>query len=153
MTDIYFSAHRRQLLEQELNELTTVKRAEIASEIELAKSHGDLSENAEYHSARENQAKLEDRIREIEYLLKNGKIIEKTTSDVVSVGSRVRVKNLTKDVESEYSIVGGEEQDVMTGKISNLSPIAQALLGSKIGDIVSFQSPNGENQLEIITIQ
>ncbi len=153
MTDIYFSADRRQLLEQELNELTTVKRAEIASEIELAKSHGDLSENAEYHSARENQAKLEDRIREIEYLLKNGKIIEKTTSDVVSVGSRVRVKNLTKDVESEYSIVGGEEQDVMTGKISNLSPIAQALLGSKIGDIVSFQSPNGENQLEIITIQ
>ena len=151
MDDIYFSKERKAELEAELHKLTTIERAAIAGEIETAKAHGDLSENAEYHAARERQAKIEDRIRELEYILNHGKISE-GGSDSVTVGSTVEVKNLTTNQDATYRIVGLEEQDIMQGKISNTSPIAKALMGKSVGDQSEFETPKGLVQLKIISI-
>ena len=152
MTDIFFSLARKIALEEELLKLQSIERTSVAEGIENAKSHGDLSENAEYHAARERQAKLEDRIQEIEYMLKNGKLIDSSDTSVVKVGHQVVVKNLTKDSEATYTIVGQEEQDIMKGLISNASPIAQALLGAKVGDEVSYNTPQGTCTLRIMLI-
>ena len=143
MDEIFFSADRKQELETELKRLQSDERSKVAKEIEVAKSHGDLSENAEYHAARERQAKVEDRIREIEYILKTGKVTQSSDTSQVSVGHTVVVNNKTTDKNQTYTIVGLEEQDITAGKISNQSPIAKALLGKSVGDTASFESPRG----------
>ena len=153
MDEIFFSADRKQELETELERLQNDERSKVAKEIEVAKSHGDLSENAEYHAARERQAKVEDRIREIEYILKTGKITQSSDTSQVAVGHTVVVNNKTTDKKQTYTIVGLEEQDIMAGKISNQSPIAMALLGKSVGDTASFESPRGSMELEIISIK
>lgn len=151
MNDIYFSVERKKELQAELDHLTSVTRGEIASEIETAKSHGDLSENAEYHAARERQGKIEGRIRELEYMLNHGQIAQGGT-DIASVGSVVEVFNKKSKTKQTYTIVGLEEQDIMNGKISNTSPIATAILGKKIGETALFNTPKGVTELEIISI-
>jgi transcription elongation factor GreA len=152
MEEIYFSADKKQELEAELHQLTNHIRSEVAKEIEVAKSHGDLSENAEYSAARARQAKVENRIRELEHSLKHGQVISNDTNDVVKIGHQVLVLNLNNNNESQYSIVGSEEQNILEGKISHTSPIAQALIGNCVGDVVETNTPSGILRLEIKSI-
>lgn len=127
-------------LEGELTELIA-KRSDIAEKIANARDYGDLSENAEYDAAREEQAMLESRITEVEEILQNADIIKATKSSTVKVGSTVQLKNGSKVT---YRIVGPVEADPMEGKISNESPIGQALMGKKAGDKVTITTPKGE---------
>lgn len=149
----YLTEEKLKSLEVELEHLKTVKRKEILEALEFAKSLGDLSENAEYHQAREEQGKLEERISSIEDLLQNSTVVKKRHSGIVEVGSTVVVqKEGTKDKKT-FSIVGSEEADVLSGKISNNSPLGQALLGKKKGDKAPFKTPKGEIVYMIISIE
>lgn len=149
----YITQEKKELLEAELHDLKTVKRKEVLEALDFAKSLGDLSENAEYHQAREDQGKLEERIAKIENILKNAEIVVRHHSDVVEIGTIVTVrKEGTKDLKT-FQIVGSEEADMASGKISMRSPIGVALFGHKKGDKVSFQSPIGEVEYKIIEIE
>ena len=130
-------------LRNELDELINVKRPANLKAIKEARALGDLSENADYDAAKNDQAELEGRIKRIEKMLENYEIIEKTTSDKVGLGSTVEIKYVDDDEVDEYKIVGSQEADPFMSKISNESPIAKALLNKKIGDIVEVDSPNG----------
>lgn len=149
--EVYLTSEGFLKLEEELEDLKKVKRPEIISAIKEARALGDLSENAEYHSARENQGKLEARIKEIEYTLEHAVIIENSNDGKVRVGSVVTVK-YDDDEEEEYSIVGTNESDPFANKISNESPIAIAIMGKKEGDMVSVESPNGSFDIEIVKV-
>ena len=139
-------------LETELNNLKTIDRPRIIEAIKEARAQGDLSENADYDAARDEQAKIEARITELEYKLENAKIIEKTSGDVVSVGTTVTVKYVDDDDEEEYSIVGSMEADPFENKISNESPIGKAIMNRRVGDIISVESPNGSYDIKIVKI-
>ena len=139
-------------LETELNELKNVKRPEIIEAIKDARAQGDLSENAEYSAARERQGRLEARIKEIEYTLEHATIIENNNDGSVKVGSVVTIKYDDDDDEEEYTIVGTNEADPFSNKISNESPIALAVMGKKVGDKVAVESPNGSFDIEIINV-
>ena len=139
----YLSKEKLEELKNELNQLKTVKRGEIAERLKAAKDFGDLSENSEYSEAREEQARVEGRIFELEEMLKQASIIEKSGSvSEVHVGSTVTVKKDGKTLS--YNIVGSNETIPEEGKISNESPLGKALLGRKGGENVSFQTPGGE---------
>ena len=144
-----------QELKDELDNLINVKRPENIKAIKDARSLGDLSENADYDAARNEQAELEGRIKQLEKLLENVEIIDSLKQDkgVVSVGNTVSIKYMddSDDVE-EYQIVGSQEADPFASKISNESPIAQALMNHKVGDVVDVESPNGVYQVEITAI-
>lgn len=150
--EIYLTSEGFLKLEEELNEAKTVKRPEIINAIKEARALGDLSENAEYSSAREMQGKLEARIKEIEYTLEHATIIENNNDGKVRVGSVVTIKYDDDDDEEEYTIVGTNEADPFQNKISNESPIAVAVMGKKQGDKVSVESPNGSFDIEIIKV-
>ncbi|HEY8363345.1 MAG TPA: transcription elongation factor GreA [Tissierellaceae bacterium] len=152
--DVFLTEDGLKRLENELEELKTVKRKEIAEKIKQALSFGDISENSEYDEAKNEQAQLEDRINKLESMLRNAKIIDKEeiTTDKVSIGSRVLVKDLEFDEEMEYTIVGSAEADPYNGKISNESPVGKALLGRKSGDIVDVIVPDGVIKYQIISI-
>ncbi len=139
----YMSAEGIEKLKEELNELKTVKRRELAKRIEEAKAMGDLSENAEYHEAKDALGFVEGRILEIEDIMKNVAVIEneKGEAGVVRVGSTVVTE--VKDKEKTFIIVGSNEADPLSGKISNESPIGEALIGSKVGDAVRVETPGG----------
>lgn len=130
-------------LETELNNLKSEDRPRIIEAIKEARAQGDLSENADYDAAREEQAKIEARIQELEYMLEHAKIIEKVSGDVVAVGTTVTVKYVEDDEEEEYSIVGSMEADPFENKISNESPIGKAIMDKRVGDIVPVETPNG----------
>lgn len=149
--EIYLTSEGFLKLEEELDELKKVKRPEIITAIKEARALGDLSENAEYSSARDNQAKIEARIKEIEYTLEHATIIENTNDGKVRVGSNITIK-YDEDDEEEYTIVGTNEADPFENKISNESPIAVAVLGKKQGDIVTVESPNGSFDVEIVKV-
>ncbi len=140
-------------LRSELDELINVKRPANLKAIKEARALGDLSENADYDAAKNDQAELEGRIKRIEKMLENYEIIEKTTSDKVGLGSTVEIKYVDDDEVDEYKIVGSQEADPFMSKISNESPIAKALLNKKIGDIVEVDSPNGVYKIEITSIK
>ena len=140
-------------LKKELEDLTTNVRPEVINAIKDARALGDLSENAEYHAARDKQAVVEARIRELEYLIENSIIIKEGKSSEVSVGSNVEIKYVDDDEIEEYKIVGSTEADPFENKISNESPIAKVILGKKVGDVVSVESPNGSYDVEIISIK
>lgn len=140
-------------LKKELDELKLVKRPEVINALKDARAQGDLSENAEYDAARTEQAIVESRIKELEVMLDNAKVITKTKSDVVSLGSKVTLKYIEEDEEEEYTIVGSKEADPFENKISNESPIAKAILGLKAGETVSVDSPNGKYDVKIISIK
>ena len=138
---------------KKLDYLTKVKRAEIVERIAEARSHGDLSENAEYDAARNEQAANEGEIAEPEYKVKNAVIIEKTEDNsIVHIGSKVTVKDLEFNEEEIYTIKGTTEVDPMNNVISNESPVGAALLGHKKGDTVTIKAPNGEYQLKSLKI-
>ncbi len=150
----YITKEKHKSLTEELEILVKEKRKEVAEKLEYAKSLGDLSENAEYHEARDTQAAVEDRIKKIENILKNAIIIsEKHTTDVVSVGSKIKVVKEGSRDEKEYTIVGAEESDISSGKISVRSPLGEAVVGKKKGDKFTFNAPSGPVAYKIIDIK
>lgn len=142
-------------LEEELEYLKTVKRKEITEKIKVALGYGDLSENSEYDEAKNEQAFVEGRIIQLENMLKNASVIDESeiSTDIVSVGSIVKVKDYEFDEEVEYSIVGSAEADPMEFKISNESPVGSALMGKKVGEIIEVTVPGGISKFEILGIR
>jgi transcription elongation factor GreA len=145
----------KEKLAQELEYLKSVKRKEVVERIKIARSFGDLSENSEYDSAKEEQAFVEGRITTLENMIRNAKIISESelASDTVSLGSSVTFIELPDGEEETYSIVGSAEADPFEGKISNDSPIAKSLIGKKVGDQVTVQTPGGEMAVRIVSIK
>ncbi len=144
-----------QKLEQELQDLKVVKRREIAQKIKEAREQGDLSENAEYDAAKDEQRDIEARIEEIEAILKNAEVVveDEVDLDKISVGCKVRILDTEYDEELEYKIVGSTEANSLKGKISNESPLGRALLGASVGDIVKVEAPVGELSYKVLEIQ
>ncbi|MBQ7717808.1 MAG: transcription elongation factor GreA [Clostridia bacterium] len=152
---VILTAEGLKKLEDELEYLKTTKRREISEKIKLALSFGDLSENSEYDEAKNDQAQMEHRIMQLENMLKNVQVIDESSIDttVVSIGSKVKVLDIEFDDEVEYSIVGSTETNPMENKISDESPVGQALLGAKVGDTVIAHVPSGaELQFKILEI-
>lgn len=145
----------KQKLEQELETLKTVKRAEVVERIKIARSFGDLSENSEYDAAKDEQAFVEGRITTLENMIRNAEIIteSKEASDTVALGKTVTFLELPAGDEETYSIVGSAEADPFEGKISNDSPIARSLLGKKVGEEVTVSTPGGDMQVRIIAVK
>lgn len=141
-------------LKNELDNLISVKRKEVSEKIKVALSFGDLSENSEYDEAKNEQAKVEARIAEIEAILKNAKIIEDEIidSDSIHVGSKVKVFEVAYDEENVYHIVGSTEADPKQNRISDESPIGKAILGHKAGDTVDAETPAGVVKIKILEI-
>ena len=142
-------------LREELHRLKTVDRPRITAAIAEARAHGDLKENAEYHAAREQQSFAEGRIRDIEGKLSNAEIIDVTKVDAggkVIFGATVALMNLQNEDEVTYKIVGEDEADIKTGKVSVGSPIARALIGKQAGDEVTVNAPGGDIEYEILDV-
>ena len=141
-------------IEEELNHLKQVKRPQIIKALKDARALGDLSENADYDSAREEQAQIEGRILELEKVLEQAEIIEKSRTDRVVLGTNVKIKYIDEDDDDieEYMIVGSKEADPSNNKISNESPLAQAIMNAKAGEVRSVTSPNGKYDVEILEI-
>jgi transcription elongation factor GreA len=151
-TPTYISKEKRDAFSKELEELKTVKRREIAEQLEFAKSLGDLSENAEYHEARDAQAALEERISKIEGLLKSAQIISEKHGSVIDVGSTVTIKD-RKGKEEVWHIVGSEEVSVLEKKISNESPLGRLLVGKEKGESFVLTTPRGTIEYEIVAVR
>ncbi|MDX8364119.1 transcription elongation factor GreA [Cytobacillus sp. Hm23] len=149
------TAAGKEKLEQELETLKSVRRKEVVERIKIARSFGDLSENSEYDSAKEEQAFVEGRITTIENMIRNAKIIEEdsSNSNMVSIGKSVTFVELPDGEEETYTIVGSAEADPFEGKISNDSPIAKSLIGKQIGEEVQVQTPGGEMLVKIVSVQ
>lgn len=150
----FLTPEGKQKLEEKLKELKGVKRAETAQKIAIAREFGDLSENAEYEAAKDEQGALEAEILEIEAKLRNCEIIDPKTISTkkVSVGSIVKLYDETYGEEIEYKIIGSTESDPLRGLISNESPVGKALLGKKKGDIVEVLTPGGKSNYKIVSI-
>lgn len=143
-------------LEDELQDLKVNKRREVAAKIKEAREQGDLSENAEYDAAKDEQRDIELRIEEIDKILKNAEVVveEDVDVNVINVGSKVKLLDVEYNEEMEYKIVGSTEVDCLNGKISNESPVGVALIGAKVGDIVEVEVPSGDMvQYKILEIQ
>jgi len=149
----YLTAEKRRELELELEHLQNVKRLEILGVLEFAKSLGDLSENAEYHQAREEQRKLEERIYTIQNVLKLATTVFPNKTDCVDIGSSVTVCKEGDKKDKIYQIVGSEESDMKQGKVSHRSPIGAALIGCRKGESVTFKTPAGSVTYKIILIK
>ena len=149
---VYLTQQGLDDLKKELDDLINVRRPANVQAIKEARSLGDLSENAEYDAARNEQAQIEARIVQLEKMLENVSIIDDAPTDTVSIGNTVSIKYVDDNEEDTYKIVGSQEADPFAFKISNESPIARALLNHKIGDIVDVESPNGVYQVEITSI-
>lgn len=145
---------RKISLEAELKHLESVERREIIEALEFAKGLGDLSENAEYHEARDNQAKLEDRVREIKRILKDAEVVSsKQKGDIVGIGSKVTIQKKDSKEKKSYTIVGEGESDITLLKISYQSPLGGALFEKKKGDKVVFDGPTGEMEVLILDVE
>ncbi|PGS50017.1 transcription elongation factor GreA [Bacillus sp. AFS041924] len=145
----------KQKLEQELENLKTVKRAEVVERIKIARSFGDLSENSEYDAAKDEQAFVEGRITTLENMIRNAEIITESNeaSDTVTLGKSVTFLELPAGDEETYTIVGSAEADPFEGKISNDSPIAKSLLGKTVGEEVTVSTPGGDMQVRILAVK
>lgn len=151
---VYLTQEGLDELKKELDVLINVKRPENIQSIKEARSLGDLSENADYDAAKNEQAQLEGRIKTIEKMLENAVIIKEVSKDIVGLGSTVAIKYIDDPDEfDEYKIVGSHEADPFESKISNESPIAKALMNHKVGDVVVVDSPNGTYEIEITEIK
>ena len=150
----YYTAEGLKKLREELNHLKDVERPRASQAIGEARDKGDLSENAEYDAAKEAQGMLEMKISKMEETLANARIIDESQLDVskVLVLSKVRIKNLTNNMEMNYTLVAESEADLKSGKISVSSPIGRGLLGKEVGDIAEVSVPNGKIQFEILSI-
>ncbi len=149
----YLTGEKKEALTLELADLKGKKRQEILDALASAKSLGDLSENAEYHQAREEQGKLEEKIAHIEQVLQNAVLVEHRGGSTVNIGSKVIVKKKGENDERNYEIVGNEEADMKEGKISHSSPLGLALMDHKVGDMISVTSPKGEVLYEIVQVK
>jgi transcription elongation factor GreA len=148
----YLTQEGEKKLRAELAELTGPRREELALRLRSAIQMGDLSENADYHKAKEDQAFLEGRIQEIEAVLRTAVVVQKTHSDVVTVGSHVTVQEENFDPEV-YDLVGAKEADPRNGKISNESPIGKALMDHRVGDVIEAETPGGKIKFKILKIE
>ena len=149
---VYLTQQGLDDLKKELDELINVRRPENIQAIKEARSLGDLSENAEYDAARNEQAIVEGKIAELEAMIENAVIIKEVKTDKVALGTTVKLKYLEDGEVDEYAIVGSKEADPFANKISNESPIAKAIMGLSKGTIVSVDSPNGKYEVEIVDI-
>ena len=150
--EILLTAQGYAELEEELNDLRTNKRAENVQAIKEARSHGDLSENSEYDAARDEQARIEARIKELEYKLENATIIDNKDKTKVNVGSEVTILYVEDDEEEVYNIVGSLEADPFENKISNESPIGNAIMGKKVGDVITVEANGSSYDIKILKI-
>jgi len=152
--EVFLTREGLEKLENELEESKIVKRKEVAERIRQALDFGDISENSEYDQAKNEQAKLEERIAKIESILRNAKLIEdeEISTEIVGIGSKVTVLDVEYNEEMEYTIVGSAETNPSEGKISNESPVGKALLGSKAGQVVDVNVPDGILKYKIQTI-
>lgn len=150
--EIYLTSEGLDEIKKELDHLKLVKRPEVINSLKDARALGDLSENAEYDAARNEQAIVEGRIVELEAMLENAVVIEKVDTDCVSIGTKVEIEYIEDNDTEEYSIVGSKEADPFQNKISNESPIAKAIMGLKVGDIAHVSSPNGQYDVKILKI-
>ena len=141
-------------LEDELFDLKVYKRKEVAQKIKEVREQGDLSENAEYDAAKDEQRDIEARIEELEKLLKNVEVVgqDEVDADTVGIGSRVKLYDVEMDEEVEYTIVGSTEADALNGKISNESPVGAALIGSKVGETIVVETISGDLEFKILEI-
>ena len=142
-------------LEDELQDLKIVKRKEVAQKIKEARAQGDLSENAEYDAAKDEQRDIEARIEEIEKILKNAEVVveDEVDLDKINVGCRVKVFDMEYDEEMEFKLVGSTEANSLQGKISNESPVGHALIGARVGDVVDVETQAGIIQYKVLEIQ
>lgn len=149
------TAEGKEKLEAELKNLKVVKRPEVIERIKVARSYGDLSENSEYDAAKDEQSHLEDRISVVEEMLKYAHVVDANSSDPdeVAVGKTVTYTEVGEDEPETYTIVGSDESDPMNGKISNDSPIAQAILGKKKGETVTISTPGGKFDVVINKVE
>src|SRR3989344_3794747 len=155
MSDVkqYLTSEKLEEFKKELDFLKTEKRKQVAESLEYTKKLGDLSENAEYHEARQAQGEIEDRINHLENLVKTATIIDGKQGDTVTIGSKVKIqKDGDRDART-YIIVGSEESDMAAGKISNLSPLGSALLGKKRGDTFDIITPKGKVNYKLIVVE
>ena len=152
---IYVSPEGLRQMEEKLKYMQTVRMAEVAEHLNVARGYGDLSENAEYDEAKDEQAKLAADIAELENALRNVVVIDdaNVTDEFVNIGTTVRVRYLDEEDEDEYAIVGARESDPMNNRISNESPMGTALLGHKAGDVVTVEAPDGAFELKILEIR
>lgn len=152
MKQIYVTPEGLEKANKELQGLTEVKRPAVIEKIERAKEQGDLSENFEYHEAKEEQGFIEGRIQELEYLINNAVVVENNhkSNGMVEIGKTVKVKNGTET--KEFLIVGANEADPVKGKISNESPLGEALIGKKVGEKVEIQAPKGVVRYQVLEI-
>ncbi len=152
-TKYKMSRERYEEIQKELEYLQTVREKEVSELIKEARSYGDLSENSEYDEAKTEQGKLYSKIAELKNLLENAEIVEHThRAGVVGIGSRVTVLDLEMNEQSEYQIVGSQEANPMTGRISDDSPFGKGLIGHKIGETVTVEAPAGELRFEILNV-
>ena len=150
--EIYLTSEGLEELKKELDYLKLEKRPEVINALKDARALGDLSENAEYDAARQEQAIVEGRIAELEVMVENAVIIEKVNTDCVGIGTKVKLEYIDDNDTEEYSIVGSKEADPFLNKISNESPIAKAIIVLKVGDIANVSSPNGQYDVKILEI-
>lgn len=152
--EIFFTPEGLEKIENEIEYLKTVRRKEVAERIKVALGYGDLSENSEYDEAKNEQALVEERIAKLEMMVRNAKVIEEKdlNTDIVNIGSKVVVKDLSNGEEDEYTIVGSAEADPLEGKISNESPVGAKLLGLKVGEVAEVEVPDGIIRYEVATI-
>lgn len=148
----FITKENKATLEAELVYLTSIKRKETVAAIESAKKLGDLSENAEYHIARETQGKLEERIAVIEHVLKHAEVVKPPTNGIVNVGSSLVIQKEGETNTRTFVIVGSEETDMLAGKISYKSPLGQSLVNHKEGDTVSVRTPKGDISYKILNV-
>ena len=141
--------------EDELENLKVVKRQEVAQKIKEARAQGDLSENAEYDAAKDEQRDIEARIDELEKILKNAEVIveDEVDLDKINIGCQVKILDIEMNQELDYKIVGSTEANSLKGKISNESPVGRALIGAKTGDIVRVATPGGALEYQVLEIQ
>jgi len=149
----YLTNDKYNELKKELEYLKLERRKEVAEHLEYSKKLGDLSENAEYHQAREEQGKLEERISNIEFILQNSTLVKKHHGDTVSIGATVVVQKEGDKAKQTFTIVGSEEADFASGKISNNSPLGAALFGKKKGDKATFKTPKGETVYKVLSVE
>ncbi|MFR8927015.1 transcription elongation factor GreA [Peptoniphilus senegalensis] len=152
--DIFFTPEGLEKIENEIEYLKTVRRKEVSERIKVALGYGDLSENSEYDEAKNEQAQVEERIAKLEMMVRNARIIDEKdlNTDVVNIGSSVKVRELDTMEEDEYTIVGSAEADPLEGKISNESPVGSKLLGNRVGDVIEVEVPDGIIKYEICGI-
>ena len=150
--ETYLTEEGLKSIQDELEYLKLTKRPEVINALKEARALGDLSENAEYDAARAEQATVEAKIVELESMIEHAVIIKEVKTDKVSIGNSVKIEYVGDGDTEEYSIVGSKEADPFNNRISNESPIAQAIIGKKAGDVVTVASPNGEYQVKILEI-